>query len=123
MSYAGGLIEAVPDLDVFVGSEKLLLTGLRQGAAGCITAGANVLAARAARVYRAWREGAADAAALQADLSTARTVLDGFAPAPAALKAILAERHGGEAWDVRLPLLPLPDERRADLLAQFATVG
>lgn len=121
MSYAGALIESTPQLDVFVGSEKLLLTGLKQGAAGCITAGANVLAARAAAVYQAWKRGES-AEALQAELSAARTVLDGYAPAPSSLKALLSSRYGGESWDVRLPLLPLSETHRAELRSKFAAV-
>lgn len=115
MSYAGGLIQSTPHLDVFVGSEKLLLTGLQQGAAGCITAGANVLAARAVAVYQAWKRGE-NADALQAELSVARTILDGYAPAPSSLKALLSVRYSGDSWDVRLPLLPLPEAQRAELL-------
>ncbi|MCU0465679.1 MAG: dihydrodipicolinate synthase family protein [Anaerolineae bacterium] len=119
MGYAGGLITTAPDLDVFVGSEKLLLTGLQQGAAGCITAGANVLAAQAAAVYRSWQAGE-DAEAAQNTLSAARTILDGYAPAPSSLKALLALKYGGESWDVRPPLMPLPDDQRAELVEKFS---
>ncbi len=123
MSYAGTLIERVPTLDVFVGSEKLLLAGLRQGAAGCITAGANVLARQAAAVYQAWRAGSSDADSLQEALSSARAVLDGYAPAPSSLKHLLAARYGGASWDVRLPLLPLPAEQAQALSAAFAAAA
>jgi len=121
MNYASGLMQTAPELDVFVGSEKLLLAGLKHGAAGCITAGANVLAARAAAVYRAWKLGQ-NADALQADLSTARTVLDGYAPAPSSLKALLAMRYGGDSWDVRLPLLPLSEDQGAEFIEKFNAV-
>jgi len=121
ITYAATIIQNAPDLDVFVGSEKLLLTGLRLGAAGCITAGANVLAARAVAVYQAWRRGE-DADGLQTTLSAARTVLDGYAPAPSALKALLSAQYGGEAWDVRLPLLPLPETQRAEFIEKFDAV-
>lgn len=121
MNYAGGLIESTPELDVFVGSEKLLLKGLNQGAAGCITAGANVLAARAVAVYQAWKRGE-NAENLQTDLSAARTLLDGYAPAPSSLKALLAGRYGGDSWDVRLPLLPLPESQHAELVEKFSAL-
>jgi len=121
MGYADGIIQRAPELDVFVGSEKLLLTGLKHGAAGCITAGANVLARRAAAVYQAWKSGE-DAEALQAALSIARTVLDGYAPAPSALKALLSARYGGESWDVRLPLLPLSEAQGVEFIEKFNEV-
>lgn len=104
MAYSLDLLESLPSLDVFVGSERLLLQGLKAGAAGCITAGANVLAPFCAGVYKAWKNGE-PAEALQEHLTNARLMIEAVAPAPATYKSLLALRHGGDGWDVRPPLL------------------
>jgi 4-hydroxy-tetrahydrodipicolinate synthase len=94
----------LPSLDVFVGSERLLLAGLQAGAVGCITAGANVLAPYCAAVYKAWKDGH-PAEELQERLTAVRLMIEAVAPAPATYKGLLSLRHGGDGWDVRLPLL------------------
>jgi 4-hydroxy-tetrahydrodipicolinate synthase len=104
MSYAAGLIDAFPTLDVFVGSEKLLYAGMQCGAVGCITAGANVLAPQAVAIWNAWQHGG-DPSTLQTELSAARSILDRYAPAAASLKQLLNMRYGGESWEVRPPLV------------------
>lgn len=104
LSYSRDLIADLPSLEVFVGSERLLLEGLKAGAAGCITAGANVLAPLCVDVYRAWRAGQ-PAEALQERLSALRVLIEAVAPAPATYKSLLRWRHGGRGWDVRPPLL------------------
>ena len=118
MSYSLDLIASLPSLDVFVGSERLLLQGLQAGAAGCITAGANVLAPLCAAVLRAWRQGE-PAEALQEQLTAVRVLIESVAPAPATYKALLAVRHGGPGWNVRPPLLNHADNAVADLVERL----
>jgi dihydrodipicolinate synthase/N-acetylneuraminate lyase len=72
-------------------------------------------------VYQAWKHGE-DAESFQTELSAARAVLDGYTPAPSSLKALLSVRYGGDSWDVRLPLLPLPDTQRAEFIERFNAV-
>src|SRR4051812_27006183 len=107
-------IEAVcrefPQLRVFAGTESLLLDTLRWGGAGCISATVNVTAALSAEVFRDRSEEA------QRRLTARRTYLEGF-PAIPALKAILRDRTGEDAWHVRPPLVPLDDARVRELLA------
>jgi 4-hydroxy-tetrahydrodipicolinate synthase len=109
IEYSVNMAANLPSLDVFVGSERLLLAGLQAGAVGCITAGANVLAPYCAAVYQAWKDGQ-PAEALQERLTAARLMVEAVAPAPATYKGLLALRHGGDGWNVRLPLLDHPTE-------------
>ena len=109
LDYSIDMASNLPSLDVFVGSERLLLAGLQAGAVGCITAGANVLAPYCAAVYRAWKDGQ-PAEGLQDRLTAARLMIEAVAPAPATYKGLLALRHGGDGWNVRLPLLDHPAE-------------
>lgn len=121
IAYSVDMASALPSLDVFVGSERLLLAGLQAGAVGCITAGANVLAPYCAAVYRAWRDGG-QAEALQEKLTAVRLAIEAVSPAPATYKALLALRHGGEGWDVRLPLLNHPGKVIDALIDRLAAL-
>ena len=107
-----------PELRIFVGTDKLLLDGLKFGAAGCITAGANVLAPLAVSVYRKFCSGK-PAGDIQAKLSAAREVLEDHQPFPATLKSLLLRRYGGESWNVRPPLVPLSSRQSEELYIQL----
>jgi 4-hydroxy-tetrahydrodipicolinate synthase len=94
-------VEAAPGLAVFPGTEALLLDGLRLGAAGVITAGANVNA----RAIRAVFDARDDADELQAAVTEYRRTLQRRPMIPG-IKRILAERTGDERWaNVRPPLV------------------
>lgn len=109
------LVKAFPDLAIFPGAEVYLLRALQEGAAGCISASANVNAAGIAGLINHWRDD--DAEDRQADLIAVRQALGRHEMIPA-LKAVLAERYGDPGWRaVRPPLLPLDDTARAALLA------
>jgi 4-hydroxy-tetrahydrodipicolinate synthase len=101
-------VKRFPGLDVFSGSDELLLPLLRAGGVGGITAVSNVTASLAAQVYVAWRNGDEDAAErAQARLTAIR---DAFSPYPlsAALKEIVARNTGRARWRIlRPPLVPL----------------
>jgi 4-hydroxy-tetrahydrodipicolinate synthase len=107
--------------DVFVGSERFLLENLRAGGVGCITATGNVNAPAIDRLYAGWR--GPDAERLQEEVNGVRGVLEKL-PVIAALKALVAEESGDPGWaTVRPPLVPLPEERRAALLADLRARG
>ncbi|MCP4383757.1 MAG: dihydrodipicolinate synthase family protein [Hyphomicrobiales bacterium] len=109
------LVEDHPDLAIFPGAEVYLLRALRAGAAGCISASANINAAGIADLINHWQD--ADADKRQADLIAVRKAAERRGMIPA-LKAILAERYGDPGWRmVRPPLLPLNEASRAELLA------
>lgn len=103
------LCRSFPDLQVFAGTERLLLPVLNAGGAGCISATANVTAALAAQILTDWREDT-DPESTQEELTALRTA---FAPVPTipALKHLLAQRYRDSDWStVRPPLTPLTEE-------------
>lgn len=107
--------------DVFVGSERLLLAGMREGGAGCISATANVNAAAIDRLYREWRS--PDGERLQEELNGVRGALEKVPVIPA-LKAVLAHHAADPEWlPVRPPLAPLAPAQRDAVLADLAARG
>jgi 4-hydroxy-tetrahydrodipicolinate synthase len=56
-----------------VGSESFLLAGMQEGAAGCISATANVNAGAIDHLYREWRS--SEAERLQAELNAVRSAV------------------------------------------------
>ncbi len=107
--------------DVFVGSERFLLAGLRAGGVGCITATGNVNAAAIDRLYREWRSPEADE--LQGTLNGLRGAIEKLPVIPA-LKAVVAHHAGDPAWlTVRPPLVALAPAQRDALAADLAARG
>jgi 4-hydroxy-tetrahydrodipicolinate synthase len=103
--------------DVFPGAETFLLQGLRHGAAGCISATANVNPAAIATLHATWQS--ADADVQQARLDQVRGIFAKFPMIPA-LKAAVAHWSGDPAWaTVRPPLVPLTHEERGALVRQL----
>ncbi|CAA7623416.1 Dihydrodipicolinate synthase/N-acetylneuraminate lyase [Candidatus Terasakiella magnetica] len=98
----------IPGFKVFAGTERLILPMMRAGGAGCISANANINGAAMLELWHRWRE--PEAEALQAELESFRSVMEGM-PLIAALKAILARRLGDDGWRrVRPPLVELSTE-------------
>jgi 4-hydroxy-tetrahydrodipicolinate synthase len=107
------VLRAIPGFEMFVGSEKFLLSNLEEGGAGCITATANV---NAAAIARAFRERSKER---QREIDAVRTAFEEL-PLIAALKEAVARRTGDASWRaVRPPLVELTAEQRA-LLQQGA---
>ena len=112
---------AFPGLAVFTGSESLLLPLLAAGGRGCISSNANFNGRAMAGLCQRWR--AADAEAQQAELVRFRRVFDGLPLIPA-LKALAARSAGHPDWRLtRPPLLDLPADREAALLARLEAEG
>lgn len=108
-------LSAYPQLEVFPGTEKLMLTGLRAGAAGVISASANLACAQLHGLFRSWQ--APDASQLQQAIGEMRTTLDGY-PAIPALKALLAQYRNDPEWaTVRPPLVELDSADAVGLAA------
>jgi 4-hydroxy-tetrahydrodipicolinate synthase len=96
-------------LAIFNGNDRLFDLALSCGAAGCITAPANVISPLLRRVWESAGQGG-DTGAIQGQVEGARAILDRFPPAASILKGILYRRFGFPSWAVRPPLLPLqPD--------------
>jgi 4-hydroxy-tetrahydrodipicolinate synthase len=112
---------AARGFDVFVGSERFLLEGLRAGGVGCITATGNVNPSAIDRLFRAWRTPQAER--LQDEVNAIRAAIERVPVIPA-LKAIVAHHASDPSWrTVRPPLVALADGPREELLLDLARRG
>jgi 4-hydroxy-tetrahydrodipicolinate synthase len=96
------LLAGIPALAVFPGNELRLVRAIDAGAAGCITATANINAPAIMALARAI--GQADASEDEAEVDRFRVALQRHKPIPA-MKTILARRDNHPGWiRVRPPL-------------------
>lgn len=100
------------DLFVLNGTDRLFSQALAAGAAGCITAMANLVSPELREVWDRHQEGKT-APAAQAMLTAARAVSERFPPAPPLIKYLLSEFHGLPYWPVKPPLVSLSPETAA----------
>lgn len=109
------VLEAHPDLEFFPGAETHMLPALRAGAAGVISASANVSARKLRDLYDARATPGADA--LQATVSALRVAMQAHPMIPL-LKAIVAHYRGDPAWtNIRPPFEPLANADAARIIA------
>ncbi len=114
------ILDAVPNIAVFPGSEFFLLDGLRHGGAGCITATGNVNPAGIRQVYSNWQTSNADQ--LQARISEIRNTIQNY-PAIPALKAIVATFGDNPTWRrTRPPLEGLSETDSRKLLESLESI-
>jgi 4-hydroxy-tetrahydrodipicolinate synthase len=107
--------------DVFPGSETFLLTGMRNGGKGCISATANVNPAAIHKLYANWRS--ADADQLQAGLDKVRGIFQKYPMIPA-MKRAIAHWSGHADWaTVRPPLVEVNAEQSKALIADLEQCG
>mgnify|MGYP000112019528 CR=1 FL=1 len=107
--------------DVFAGSESFLLSVLRNGGAGCISATANVNPGPIAGLAASWQQD--DAEERQAALDRIRQVFQGYVMIPA-LKAAIAHYAGDPAWlRLRPPLVELGTGEIAALIERLTAAG
>jgi 4-hydroxy-tetrahydrodipicolinate synthase len=119
-SNMAAILAAYPKFEVFPGSELFLLDGLRNGAAGCISATCNVSAAAIRNVYDNWK--GADADRLQAGISALRKAIQAFPMIPT-LKALLAHYRQDAGWaKVRPPFVELPEAEAMKAIRTLAEV-
>jgi len=110
--------------DVFVGSESFLLTNMRNGGAGTISATANVNPAAIYKLYKTWKT--ADGDQQQSKLNVVRAVFSSrkFPSMIAALKQAIAICADDPAWaKVRPPLVELTPEQVKMLAAELSAIG
>lgn len=107
----------LPELEVFAGSESLLLDTLGWGGAGCISATCNVTAPLAREVCDLHEAGRGEEArAAQIRLAAVRGAFEGHPMIPA-LKGLMAELEDDPAWLALRPPLAVPDPELARTLA------
>jgi 4-hydroxy-tetrahydrodipicolinate synthase len=111
-----------PALDMFVGSESLLMENLRAGGAGCISAGVNVQPGQVRKVVDNWQSDAAEA--MFATANSIRKALEKTGPLIPAIKAALARVHHHDGWAAtRPPLEPLAHGVAEVLLEELRALG
>jgi 4-hydroxy-tetrahydrodipicolinate synthase len=104
-----------------VGNDRIFAPALAAKASGCITAMANLCSPTSRRVWDAHLNGAIDLAA-QEQLTAGRAVMDKYPPAPPPIKSLLSQWHNFPRWTVRPPLLDIPAEVEARVMAEMAAV-
>jgi 4-hydroxy-tetrahydrodipicolinate synthase len=106
---------------VFPGSETFLLAGMRHGAAGCISATANVNPASIDQLYREWDH--ADADRQQEALNAVRQTVGQYVMIPA-LKQVIAHYASDPEWvTVRPPLTELTAAQAQQVIAGLQQLG
>jgi 4-hydroxy-tetrahydrodipicolinate synthase len=107
--------------DVFAGSEEFLLTNMRSGGVGCISATANVNPGAIHRVFDQWKTPQAED--LQERISATRAAIQKY-PMIGALKAIVAHYGDDPDWvTVRPPLMELGADMARSLTAELDKLG
>jgi 4-hydroxy-tetrahydrodipicolinate synthase len=108
------MLKAFPDFSVFPASEALLEKALPMGAAGCISATANVQPGAIAGLIREWSP------QRQVQVSALRAIVQAYPMIPA-LKAIIAHYAGDAGWGcLRPPLGELATAQVQSLLDKLA---
>jgi 4-hydroxy-tetrahydrodipicolinate synthase len=117
-SNTASILAEYPQMEIFPGSEVFLLDGLKNGAAGCISATCNVSATAIREVFDKWQT--PDAEKLQAGITAIRKAIQAYPMVPA-LKALIAHYRGDSGWaEVRAPFLPLPAADAEKLVGTLA---
>ncbi len=115
---ANSLVQFVrryPTLRIFVGSDRLVAFAYQIGAAGSITACANLVPAAIQRIRTKVQRGE-DVEEDQAALDALRELLDEYPPLQASIKVLLTRLAHVPLTFVRPPLVNLTPHQRAELL-------
>ncbi len=112
---------AISGFAVFPGSETFLLTGMRHGAAGCISATANVNPAAIDKLYQEWR--GADADQQQEALNVVRKTVGQYVMIPALKQAIAHYADDPEWVTVRPPLTELTAAQAQHVIEGLKQLG
>ncbi len=115
------ILREFPGFEVFPASEALLEKALPLGAAGCISATANVQPGVIAKALQAW--GTPEFDALQAQLKVVRSLFQAHPMIPA-LKQVVARELGDQTWRyVRPPFVQTDAAWVDDLWTQLDQAG
>ena len=118
------MVQNVPDLMVYTGTETLLLDILRKGGAGSITATANLIAPECQHVFQSWKNGRSEAAdQAQKHLTSLRIAFESYSFV-SDMKSLLAAQTNSEEWNHMLPpFAQLPNEQVEELTEQIKVLG
>lgn len=115
-----GMLARFPGLAVFPASESLLAKALPLGAAGCISATANIQPGPIAQLIESF--GTPGDEERQARVSAVRSLLQAYPMIPALKRVIAANADDGTWATVRPPLTGLAQEQALDLLNRLANL-
>ncbi len=119
-SLSSAYLDALPDLDVFVGDENSILRALGKNGAGTISGMANIMTATLVSLVEGPR---GNAAGIDAIVHKAVQAMDGH-PFIATIKAAIAAHSGDAGWlGVRPPLEPAPAGLGASVLGALKATG
>lgn len=110
LAHAQQTAATFPENSLLVGHDRLLTAGLEAGAAGCITAAANLISPQLRQIYDLYKDGK-DTSEPQSQVDAVRKLLETLTPFPAAVKGLLNEVHGFPLWPVKPPLDMIPEEK------------
>jgi len=117
VDYMNLLLDRFSNFSVFPSSESLLLAAMKRGAAGCISATANINVGPISKLYETWKSAAAED--LHQSVSAVRSLITKF-PLIAGVKAVLANQTGVKDWRrVRPPLEPLTATQEKELFTEL----
>jgi 4-hydroxy-tetrahydrodipicolinate synthase len=117
------ILKAFPQMTVFPATESRLLEGMALGAAGCISASANMNIVMIRALIDAIRGEDKSAGDMQRRVSAIRQAMEKV-PAIAAIKALFAQATGAGDWAiVRPPLTTLSDSMLEDLRRELTQAG
>lgn len=115
------MLREFPGFKVFPASEALLEKALPLGAAGCISATANIQPHTIVAAIKSW--GTAEFEALQSSAKTVRAIFQALPMIPA-LKYAVGEQTRASLWrNVRPPLVPADDGWGQKLMTDLASSG
>ena len=106
------------DMLILVGNDRFLSTTIEAGAAGCITAMANLFSPLLREIWDA-HQCRERKQAIQSKINQKRTILDRYKPFPPTIKAALARLHGFALWPVKPPLSPLSPQAKERLITEL----
>ncbi len=115
------MLKEFPGFKIFPASEALLEKALPLGAAGCVSATANLQPRVIAAYIESWKQPSGKA--LNEELTAVRTRMQRTSMIPA-LKEVVAHHAGDRDWaTVRPPLSAVPSADTATLLADLVALG
>jgi 4-hydroxy-tetrahydrodipicolinate synthase len=117
------ILSAFPQIATFPATESRLVEGMALGAAGCISASANMNIAMIRALIDAIRAKDSRATAMQSQIAAIRQAMEKVAPI-AAVKGLFEQATGAAGWAVlRPPLTPLAASALAALREELAKAG
>ncbi len=108
------------ELVILVGNDRFLSPTFEIGAAGCITAMANLFSPLLREVWAAHQRRERKPG-VQSEINQKRAILDRYKPFPPTIKAALAKLYGFPLWPVKPPLSPLSPQATERLVDELAT--